>query len=254
MKKLLCLFSAALLALASCSNDDNNSSNPASSILVKKITEFENDKSVSRDVLYSGNKIVKITDTDGSVTKFTYTGDVIAKIENFDEKGELDGTTEYSYVNGKLANEVEKEKDATYYYKTKYIHNADGTIDYDSFRGVVATGVEEEYGATGKYTYKDGNLVKLEVSYYGSERSYTYEYDAKNSPFKNVTGFSLLLGDEPAVNNVIKETSISGSGVNVNTSVITYTYKYDANNYPTEKVATFPNGNSTSSETTQFAY
>jgi hypothetical protein len=253
MKKLLCLFSAALVALTSCSNDDDSSK--SSSILVKKITEFENDKPVSKDIVYNGNKIVSITNADGSQAKFTYTGDFITKNEHFDEKGKLAGTDEYTYTNGKLTTYVEKEPgDNIYYYKTKYVHNADGTVSYEEFRVTVSTGFEEEYGEIGKLTFKDGNLIKAENSYYGYDSIKVYDYDVKNSPFKNITGYSLLLEDESVVNNIIKETRTSGSGANVNTSVTTYTYKYDTNNYPTEKVTTFPNGNSTSSETTQYFY
>lgn len=97
-------------------------------------------------------------------------------------------------------------------------------------------------------------MVKLEVSYYGNDRSYTYEYDAKNNPLKNVTGLSLLLNDGAAVNNIVKETGISGSGANISTNVITYSYKYDANNYPIEQVKTYTSGNSVSTYTTQYVY
>ncbi|WP_374175258.1 hypothetical protein [Flavobacterium tructae] len=255
MKKLLYLFTASLLVLTSCSNDDNNSPDPASSILVKKIIYVEKDGDSSfEDVVYNGNKIVSITGQDGSVYKYTYTGNLITKTEEIDAKGVVDNTTEYSYANGKLATSIDKNTDAEFYYKTKYTHNADGTVSYDNFRGVVATGAEEEYGATGKYTFKDGNLVKLEVSYYGSETLYVYEYDAKNYPFKNVTGLSLLLDDETTVNNIVKETSTSGSGANIRTNITTYTYKYDANNYPTEKVRSYQSGSSASTETTQYVY
>lgn len=255
MKKLLYLFVASLLVFTSCSKDDNNSSDPASSILVKKRI-YINDKGVSssEDIVYNGNKIVRITEQDGSVFKYTYTGELITKTEEIDAKGVVDYTTEYSYTSGKLATSVEKNTNAKYYYKTTYIHNTDGTVSYDNFRGTFETGTEEEYGATGKYTFKDGNLVKLEVSYYGEERSHVYEYDTKNNPFKNVTGISLLLDDGTAVNNVVKETGISGSGANISTNVITYSYKYDANNYPTEQVKSYPSGDSVSTYTTQYGY
>lgn len=255
MKKLLYLFAASLLAFTSCSKDDNDSTDPASSILVKKRVYIGNDGvSSSEDIVYNGNKIVSITGQDGSVFKYTYTGELITKTEEIDDKGIVDYTTEYSYVSGKVATSIEKNKDAKFYYKTKYIHNADGTVSYDQFRVTVATGAEEEYGATGKYTFKDGNLVKLEVSYYGEERSHVYEYDTKNNPFKNVAGLSLLLDDETAVNNVVKETGISGSGVNIHTNIITYSYKYDANKYPTEKVESYLSGDSVSTYTTQYVY
>ncbi len=253
MKNFLCLLSAIALVFVSCSKDD--SSDSASSILVKKVTDIGSDGSSStRSYVYNGNKIVSITDEDGSVLKYTYTGDFITKIEEIDKKGDLTVTTDYSYTNGKLTNEIEKTPNGTYYFKTKYTHNADGTVSYDNFRGTNATGVEQEYGATGKYTFKDGNFVKLEVSYYGDERFYVYEYDTKNYPFKNVTGLNLLLDDETTANNVVKETSTSGSGANIRTSITTYSYKYDANNYPTEKVKTYPSGSSTISETIQITY
>lgn len=257
MKKSLYLFCATLIALTSCSNnDDNESSKSASSILPKKVTVIYSDGDSSVEtILYDGNKIVSITEEDGSVTKYTYTGNVITKAEEIDEKGELDGTTEYIYTNGKLATSIEKNPGESYYYKAKYIHNADGTVSYDQFRGLISTGTEEEYGATGKYTIKEGNLIKLEVSYYGSERAYVYEYDTKNNPFKNVLGFNLLLQDtDLSLNNLVKETGTSGSGANTSTNTITYTYKYDANNYPTERVSSYQSGTSISTKTTQYAY
>ncbi|PBI84693.1 hypothetical protein BSF41_40210 [Flavobacterium sp. ACN2] len=254
MKKLLYLFVASLLAFTSCSKDDNNSSDPASSILVKKIIDIDIDGSSStRNYEYNGNKIVSMTE-DGLLSKYTYTGDFITKIEEIDASGKLDLTTEYSYTNGKLATSVEKNTNSKFYYKTKYTHNTDGTVTYDQFRGTVATGAEEEYGAAGKYTFKDGNFVKLEVSYYGSESLYIYEYDTKNYPFKNVTGLSLLLDDETTANNVVKITGTSGTGDIIRTSIITYSYKYDTNNYPTEKVERYQSGSSISTQTTQYTY
>lgn len=253
MKKILCLVSAIAFTFTSCSKDDNDSSDSTSSILVKKVTDSDGSSS-TRSYVYNGNKIISITDEDGSVLKYTYTGDFITKIEEIDKKGDLAVTTEYSYTNGKLTNEIQKTPTDTYYFKTEYTHNADGTVSYDNFRGTVATGDEQEYGETGRYTFKDGNVVKLEVSYYGDERFDVYEYDTKNYPFKNVTGLNLLLDDEIATNNVVKEISTSGSGSNIRTSITTYAYKYDVNNYPTEKVKTYQSGSSTINETIQITY
>lgn len=258
MKKLLYLFTAILLVFTSCSKVDNDSSDSTSSILPKKVTTVYSDgDSDIENMVYNGNKIVSVTEKDGSSAKYTYTGDLITRVDDFDKDGKLKYTTDYNYANGKLNTSVEKsaKPNEIYYYKTKYMHNADGTVSYDNFRGLISTGVEEEYGSTGKYTFKDGNLFKLEVSNYGTEYSSVYKYDTKNNPRKNVLGFSLLLHDEnSSVNNVVEKTSTSGSGVDIRTNTTTYTYKYDANNYPTERIATFPNGNSTSTETTQYVY
>lgn len=253
MKKLLYLFTASLLVFTSCSKDDNDSSDPTSSILVKKITEFEDGKPVSKDVLYDGDKIVSITEADGSQTKFTYNGNQIIKIETFDENGLSKGPIEYGYTNGLMTSYVEKYDDL-YNHKTKYIHNNDGTVSYEQFKVNISTGAEEKYQQTGKLTFKDGNLIKAERSYDKFNSVEIYEYDTKNSPLKNVIGFNLILDDEPTTNNVIKRTYTSGSDANPYTSETTYSYKYDVNNYPTEKVTTFPNGDSSETETILYGY
>jgi hypothetical protein len=251
MKKILCLLSAIVLVFTSCSKDDNDSSGSASSILVKKVTEFENGTPVSRDIQYNGNKIVSITEADGSQMKFTYNGNQIIKIEEFDDQGFSDGSVEYGYTNGLMTSYIEKYDDE-YNHKTKYVHNNDGTVAYEQFKVNNKTGVEEKYGQTGKLTFKDGNLIKAERSYSNFNSIEIYEYDTKNSPLKNVVGWNLILDDEPTSNNVIKRTYTSGSGDNIHTDTTTYSYKYDVNNFPTEKVASF--SGSTSTEITQYGY
>lgn len=258
MKNFLCLLSAFLLVLTSCSNDDKDCSNEeeVALILVKqRIMVGEDGKTSTANVLYDGNKIVSITEEDGSVYKYTYAGDVISKTEEIDKEGKIDKIAEYDYTNRKLTTVIEKKTDDEYYYKTKYVHNTDGTVTYEKLKCNVVTGVEEEYGAFGKYTFKDGNLVKSEISFSGTEIHYVSEYDIKNNPFKNVLGLNLLINILHSANNIVKTTSTSGSGDNIITSVVTYDYKYDANNYPTEKLVTFDYyGESTVIETTQFVY
>jgi hypothetical protein len=247
MKKLLCLFGASLLVLTSCSNDDSTPVDPATTILPKTITNIYGGKSLPTQITYDNKKIVSIVHSKGEKNVYTYTGDVITKEVEYDEKGILDSTTEYIYTNGKLSSKISLETGTDYKYKTKYTHNTDGTISYEEFRIAVATGVEQQYGDTGKYTYKDGNLVKKENSYYGSVGSSTYEYDTKNSPFKNVLGYSLLIDEQPSANNVVKRTYISGSS----TYISTRTYIYNSNGFPTEVVSV---ENGQSDGTTQFVY
>jgi hypothetical protein len=245
MKKLLYLFSASLLVLASCSKDDNTP-DPATSTLVKKVIYTDINKSIyTSETTYNGNKIVSTLGSDGSKIVYTYTGEIITKVEETDGKGALESTTEYTYTNGKLATSLEKEVGADYNYKTVYTYNADGTVSFADVMINTKTGTTDDGGTVGKYTYSAGNLVKKVYSYYGKEYSSTFEYDTKNNPSKNVTGFSLLLDneDEASVNNVVKRTSSS--------SISTNTYKYDANGFPTEQQS-FHNG--ISDGTSQFTY
>lgn len=251
MKNFLCLLSAVALVFVSCSKDD--SSDSSSSILVKKITEFENGSPITRTVQYNGNKVVSITEEDGSQRKFTYTGNQITKIEEFDVDGLADGAVVYGYTNGLMTSYVEKYDDL-YNHKTKYTHNNDGTVSYEQFKVNIETGIEEKYGQTGTLTFRDGNLIKAERSYSNFNSVEIYEYDAKNSPLKNVVGWNLLLDDEPANNNITKRTYTSGSGDNIHTDISTYEYIYDVNNFPIEKLAKFPNGDSFSTETVKYEY
>ena len=245
MKKLLYLFTAILLVFTSCSKDDNDSSDSTLSILPKKIiTINSNGDSSTENIIYNGNKIVSITG-ENYIIKYSYIGDFITKIEKFDKNGALDFTTQYSYTNGKLTGSTAKETGAASYSKVKFVHNEDGTVSYEDFRINSTTNAEDDGGYIGKFTFKDGNLIKNDYSYYGAEKLITYEYDTKNNPLKNIKGFNLLLNIESPksyVNNMIGILDLSGS------VTAAYTYKYDANNYPTETNST------NSTRTTQFSY
>ena len=247
MKKLLYLFSASLLVLSSCSSDDDTTA----TVLLKKASYVSTGESFTTDFTYSGNKLVSWVDSFGDKKTFTYTGDLITKIVDTDDKGNVDYTTEFTYTNGKLTSEISLETGDDYKYKTKYVHNTDGTISFEEFRVAVATGKEEEYGDIGKYTFKNGNLVKIEKSYYGTNSSETYEYDAKNNPFKNVVGFNLFVNDEEGayVNNIVKRTYSNSNSTGTYTN--TYEYKYNAEGFPTEQ-KDFYNG--ASDGTTTYTY
>ena len=247
MKKLLYLFSASLLVLSSCSSDDDTTA----TVLLKKASYVSTGESFTTDFTYSGNKLVSWVDSFGDKKTFTYTGDLITKIVDTDDKGNVDYTTEFTYTNGKLTSEISLETGDDYKYKTKYVHNTDGTISFEEFRVAVATGKEEEYGDIGKYTFKNGNLVKKEKSYYGTNSSETYEYDAKNNPFKNVVGFNLFVDDEEGayVNNIVKRTYSDSNSTDTYTN--TYEYKYNAEGFPTEQ-KDFYNG--ASDGTTTYTY
>lgn len=256
MKKLLYLFAASLVVFTSCSNDNNDSSDSSdsvSSILPKKVTYIESDgSSHSEDIVFNGNKVVSITGED-YVMKYTYVGDFITKFEEFDENNVLYVTKEYTYTNGKLTSLIKKETGAPTYSNIKFVHNADGTVSYEDFMINSSTNAEDDGGFVGTFTFKDGNLVKNEYTYYGSEKLITYEYDINNNPLKNILGFNLLLDIDPSesyVNNVTKIINTSDTSVRTTT----YTYKYDANNYPTEGIATYTIGASTAIKTTQFVY
>jgi len=242
MKKLFYLFSASLLVFTSCSSD-GNSSDPATSTLVKKMVSIlgsgSDSKTFINQVTYSGNKIVNNVGQDGFISTFTYTEDHITKIEN---SGRI---SEYTYENNKV-----KTCTRTNYYmlgvttmktlilRMDYSYNTDDTVSF--IETTVDPRSNDEYiNATGKFTFADGNLVKKEKIYESSKDDKfvtTYEYDKKSNPNKNILGYNLLLDYEidMSANNVLNTTETSTTP---NSTIIieTYSYTYNVNGFPTEK-------------------
>ncbi|WP_291100957.1 MULTISPECIES: hypothetical protein [unclassified Flavobacterium] len=216
----------ATLLLNSCSSNNETETQSSNTILVKKIikTYSANDISILT-YKYDGNKIISESNDSGFVATYTYTGNVITKIEER-VNNNFQNSREYTYVNGKIAIAVEKTNCCgtdTY----SYTYNSNGTVSYNRTR----TGSQS---TTGLLTFVNGNMVKNEEFYggqYPSTSTYIFGYDTKNNPFKNVLGFNLLLDtneDTFSMNNLIQDGS-GGSG-----TIDTRTFKYGGNNYPTE--------------------
>ncbi|TRX02032.1 hypothetical protein [Flavobacterium gawalongense] len=211
-----------VLMLNSCSSNSETETKPVDSVLVKKIilTHSANDIETFT-YKYDGNKIVSRKNDGGFVSNYTYTGNVITKIEELSDN-KFQSSRDYTYVDGKVATLVLKTNyDGTDTHS--YTYNSNGTVSYKRTR---SNGVN-----TGILTIVNGNIVKNEVFYNGSLSStYTYEYDTKNNPFKNVLGFNLLLDTNEEMfspNNMTQD----GGG----TPALNYTFKYDANGFPMER-------------------
>jgi hypothetical protein len=239
MKKIIYLFSATLLVLTSCSKDESTSE-PETSVLVKKIirTYTANDI-VTNNFIYNGNKIVSEISDGDFVKNYTYTGDVITKIEER-VNNSFQSSTDYTYINGKVATSVLKQNyDGTTTYT--YTYNSNGTVSYKRTRS-------NSRDNTGILTILNGNIVKNEVFYDGSLSStYTYGYDTKNNPFKNVLGFNLLLETDAkyfSPNNMIQD----GGG----SPTFNYVLKYNDDGFPTEKKRS--DVDRSSDELTQYFY
>ncbi|MEO8254636.1 MAG: hypothetical protein ABI554_09665 [Flavobacterium sp.] len=238
MKKLFYILSV-IVTLASCSNDEKSSENETSSILIKRIVHtYSKDDITTLNYLYDGNKIISEKDENGFLRKFTYTENLITKIEET-VKNQFQNSKDYSYKNEKLDKVIIKQNYGGTITFT-YSYNNDNTISYVKTQ----TGSENN---TGVLTIVNGNVIKNKVIYggkYPSTINYVFEYDTKNNPFKNVLGFDLLLDDEEmfSANNMTKD----GSGE----PPFNFTLKYDANDFPIEKKTT----NNGSNEIVQYFY
>lgn len=246
MKFFYYLLSAILLVLTSCSKDEETSEpvesspEPNSSVFVKKIIITHSAYDIETFTCkYDGNKIVSKSNDGGFVATYTYTGDLITKIEERSGNN-FQSSTEYTYVEGKVVSKILKQNygGTTSY---TYTYNSNGTVSYIRNR--------PEAINTGILTIVNGDIVKNEVFYNGLlSRTYTYEYDTKNNPFKNVLGFNLLLETDEEMfspNNMTK----NGGGE----PAFYYTYKYNENGFPTEKKRSDVDSGS-SDEFTQYFY
>jgi hypothetical protein len=250
MKKIIYNFSLILLFVVSCSKpDDSKSTNANSStnlILPKNIIiTYSNGTFAETNSTYNGNKIVESLTTNSSnnsveKTTYTYTGDFITrKTGNFYYK-------DYTYENGKIKNIV------TYLQtpsngqlviigksRVTYTYNANGTISRQSYNIDIYNGQEFlDNNGTSTLTVLNNKIIKHVVT--GSTNSstsittVTYEYDAKNNPFKNVLGLDVMLFDNPQlspvpINNLTKDYRVNvetfNSGV-INTYIVTKTHQY----------------------------
>ncbi|WP_163410569.1 hypothetical protein [Flavobacterium ajazii] len=253
MKKIICFFSVLVLVLASCSSDDNSSSED-NLILPKTISstnpEFPQDNKVST-ITYDGNKIMSIASL-GSKTVFTYDGNRIIKQEVFDV--DLSGnqikktSISYTYENGKLKTRILRKgfenayPEGQYIYKSVYTHISDTFISYIYYTVNANTNAERK-SSEGNLTYKDGNLIKEQEIEDSSIYTREYEYDTKKNPLKNILGFNLLLNETIfSINNISK--TIRTETEYPNPVVYLKSYIYDDNGYPTKRTSFASDGES----------
>lgn len=272
MKKLLYLFSASLLLFTSCSSNDNDSSDTETVILPKTIkytSPISPAGNYTFTLVYNGNKIMSM-DNKNTRIEYTYDGNVIIKESgyNYDYvSGNVMGVmkvyeTTYTYANNKLSTAIIS---GCYLggckSKIVYTYNSDGTVTRDLYTIDITTGAETLQSERQQIiTLVNGNVVKS-VSSYGSSVTTTdeYIYDSKNSPFKNILGFNLLLSagystsflswNPNSMNNVTKYTSTS-LGTPYTCKI---DYIYNADSYPTKKT-TYQSDGTTSGGIIEYTY
>ena len=259
MKKILCLFSAlSIVLMSSCSSDDSSTDAGSETLLPKKIVETTvvDGKSGTIDytITYDGNKLKQVSLSDASKYVYTYTGDVITKVEAF-KSSELQYTDVYAYEGGKLVSKI-----TTYAFgsaptdKLTFVYNANGTVNANESQ--IINKLEVKYDTTTLYTFSNGNIVSSE--YINGEREkITSTFDDKKSPFTNVTGVKLLLDldenfDFYSANNELTTTTVSydSTGKVTRTETLTATNKYNSNNFLTEIFV----GDAKNSEKFEFTY
>ncbi len=282
MEKVILFLSIILVSIFSCSKDEEANSDAA--VLPKRIVSMGEDASPEIFLSYNGNKITETSSIRNNVARksiYTYNSDLIVKSEDF-KNGVLSSLEEFQYDGSSKLKTVFFTEYGTQVYKSKreYTTNADGTIlevNYDFLNNAY---VEDE--RTNTYTLANGNITKLYQKYTSvspnpvggttssllTESTYTYEYDDKKGPAKNIIGLNQIYFDENfCANNVTKKTSsiketrtennVLFSEI-VRTNVRVFTLSYATNGYLSETKYTYETNENnvpvTKTESSQYFY
>jgi hypothetical protein len=235
MKKI---FTTAILALfvlvlSSCSSDSANETvNNNDIILLKKLVEvYEDGTQESATYTYNGTKLATTTYSNGRREITTYTGDLITKVETYDNNI-LTGEELFAYdTNNRIITHTTRYLDENNGYKNTFAYNNNGTIATQEFYGDAAT--QTSLSNTGLLTVVDDNVMRHVFRFNGMSESVAYfTYDTKNNPNRNVTGFkqysiATIYG---GVNNITSR--------NDGSAVFTTTYTYNSDNYPVSGIQT----------------
>ncbi len=247
MKKLIYACSVLALLFSSCSGDSDSPATDGT--LLKKIIGTDSDGEVfTINYTYSGNKIVKAAYSDGSHDDYTYTGDLITKIEIYSDLTTLSDTEIYEYnSDNKLVNYIMKSNigdEPRFASRTAYVYNADGTISFTDYTGTHDS--QTEFAADGKiYANKYEENVVLGGPTPDHIDAHTCTFDGKNNPLKNVTGMGRIhfsAGNREGFDytqNVVSDVHTNTNGAGLTQPMYDSTFTYNSNNYPVTEEETY---------------
>jgi hypothetical protein len=240
MKKILLLFCAISLALTSCSSNDDASTDV---VLLKKVILTGSDGKTTVNYTYNGNKLVSVVDDFKVINlHYTYTGDLITKIDFKLADGSIEQTNTFSYgTDGKLATfvRVEFDEDDFKGYKEVYTHNANGTISVKAYNGDDKT--QTNATGTSTITFVNGDVAEITST---NSPDHKYTYDTKNNAAKNILGFDkIAFVDGEGTDVFHNQLSDTADGEVWST----YSFTYNSDGYP-EKSTDNEEGESFTSE------
>jgi hypothetical protein len=243
MRKLFCFLALSSVVLTSCSSSDDSSSSANPGLLKKTVDHYADGSTLTTNYVYSGNKLVKMTDSDGDRVEFFYTGDLITK-QDYYEGNDLTQRFTFAYNDsGQLISNTQLFYDMGWGDLDEFVHNSDGSITVSSYSGdlnVTPTGTP----TMGSIVFGNGEITQINGS---NGPSHTYTYDNKNNPLANITGYNKMsfagMEADGMLHNILTD-DIEGD------SMVTNVYTYNADNYPTTLVETYA-GEET---TTEFFY
>ena len=261
MKKLIYAFSLLALIFTSCSSDNNSTpaannptTDPSSVLLTKRTYTYSTGSTQvtnEYNYTYNGKKLVKVSLSTTKYQLYTYTGDLITQRDTYNSSNTLLETELFSYVNDKLDEYVHKIFINTYSgannigYRKKYVNNSNVSATYTSYSG--DTVFQNTVMNTGSVTYlPNGELSTNHYVASGSTSTTdeTMTFGDKNSPLKNIIGYSKIIpaiGDRVhgSFNNLVfyKNTTTNNIMVTFENGY-NYAYVYGSNGFPTSSTET----------------
>ncbi|OIQ21121.1 MAG: hypothetical protein BM557_05045 [Flavobacterium sp. MedPE-SWcel] len=246
--------------MTSCSDDDSTTTDPVNNdVFVTKVVDNEAGEILTFNYTYEGNKIIKNTFNDGSYEDYSYNSDnKVTGISYYNEGGTLSEQTNFLYTSGQLTSIVSLDQDIGIGAKKTFTHNTDGTIDYEEYTGDLNT--QTVLQATGVITITNGNLTE-DVSYDGgvvseaTTETWTYTFDNKNNPFKNIASFNEIMLYENEETGYVNTNNVTSLSIDYGTETDNYTVvnTYNSQDYPTVSVETDDN-DITSIDTKTYTY
>ncbi|MFV5686600.1 hypothetical protein ACM55I_14270 [Flavobacterium sp. GB2R13] len=162
MKKLALGLITFMMIVSSCSKEDALNQD---TILLKKYTStMANGQIFTNTITYNENKIVDLTQQEtGNKWVYTYTGNLITKVNVYNDIGTLTWTINYFYNNDNLVTiETVGSLAPTIIGRATYTHNSDSTINVVYSEVDSITNQETIRSWFSKYYFANGNLVKKE--------------------------------------------------------------------------------------------
>ncbi|TBX70391.1 hypothetical protein EZL74_04235 [Flavobacterium silvisoli] len=230
MKKILVLTVLSTLLFTSCSSSDSSPAAENDVLMTKSIATYDNGTPITTTYVYSGKKIQKSMSSNGYYEKFYYTGDLLTRIDYFDDSDVWIYKETYDYnSNNQLISYGWIELTNDYGSRELYTHNSDGTISVTKLYGNAS--VQSNFSDSGTIYLNNGDVSMIDMD---SGGMYMYSYDSKNSPFKNITGLDKVNftdGDPTGVfHNMLTE---SHDGFPSET--MSYNYTYNGQNFPSTR-------------------
>lgn len=180
----------------SCSSEDGQEIMNEDNLLLKKMIVSSNDNSVlTYNYEYNGRKIVKVSLSDGSSTRYFYQGNLITKVVEYNSTD--------SNPSSELVNEYDSDERIKRTYFTDFTNNTYSETEYSYDQDLIISYTSNQTNNTNQlsnvysgflYKNEQGEIIQHDRFFEGNLfYTFYFSHDTKNSTFKNITGFNKLL-------------------------------------------------------------